>query len=518
MSDDVPAPRALSLRAYVASSGAIQLVITLTVFAMFLPAVIARYAFSDDYPMLFIADRLGSNLWFGSNVIDTVSASGRPLAGVLDNVFFSAAGTIDNLRFIRLVAVVGIAVLALLLHWALVRSGVKPTLAALFAVLICSMPAFQVFGSWAVLFTVPYAAILGGGASFLTVAAVEASSLVTARLVGATAALLAALLTYQSAAMFFWIFLAIALVGAARDSKRSLRLARAHFGVAAAALALAFLATKLSVHLVGTAAPNPARNSLTHDVIGKAHWFVHGPLYQSLSLFDLTPSPFLAVIVAAVAIAGIFLLLDHEGVHSLLCVAVAAVLIPLSFMPSLVVEENSPTYRVQVALSSLIVLYTCLGVLGIWLTIRDWLQPRVSGEALVAAERLALAVAVAFVGTSALVAAKHVKALVVDPQRTELRLIRSQVAALPAGVTRVGYVQIAWNQGLRTGFPFSDELGIASSARPWTAEPAVLLILREEGRLAPEGERPVVDLLPWDATTFPENEPLVDLRVLQRLR
>jgi hypothetical protein len=161
-------------------------------------------------------------------------------------------------------------------------------------------------------------------------------------------------------------------------------------------------------------------------------------------------------------------------------------------------------------------LYACLGVLGIWLAVRDWLEPRVSREALLASSRLALVVSVVFVATSAFLAAKNVTTLVVEPQSTELRIIRSQVAALPAGAARVGFVQIGWYQGFTKRF-ISDEF-VPSSAQPWTGEPAVLLILREEGRLPPEGQRPAVDILPWDTTTVPRNEPVVDLRGLQRLR
>jgi uncharacterized membrane protein len=383
---------------------------------------------------------------------------------------------------------------------------------------MCTTTPFQVFASWAVLFNVPYAALLGAGASLLAASAVDAPrAVVLDRLLGATAMLLAALLIYQPAAMFFWVFLAIALVGAAHDFRRATGLARTHFGVGAIALVASFLVAKLAEHVVGEAAPNPERNALTHDVIGKVSWFVRGPLYQSLNLFDLTPSPWLAVLVGALSIAGMLLLLEHHGRRSLLYIGIGAVLIPLSFLPSLVVEENSPTYRVQVALSSLLVLYAGLGALGIWVRVREWLRSRISVRDLVAAERVALGAATAVVATSAVVASHNVTTLVVEPQSTELRMIRSQVAALPADVRRIGYVQIGWNQGLNKRY-FSDELGLPSSARPWTPEPAVLLILREQGRLPPEGQRPLVELLPWYTTTVPKDEPVIDLRGLERLR
>jgi hypothetical protein len=509
--------RKLSLREYLSSSSAILLVIAATIFGIFLPALIVPYAFTDDYPILSIADGLGPNPWFGSSIIDTVATSGRLFAALLDKLVFSAAGTIDNLRFVRLLAVLGIVGLAFLLHWALVRSGVKRTFAALIAVLVCSMPAFQVYGSWAVLFNVPYAAILGGGASLLAVAAVEAPrDLVADRLAGAIAMLVASLLIYQSAAMFFWVFLAVALIGAAHDERRALRLVRAHFGIAAVALGLTFLIVKVAIHLIGDAAPNAARTALTHDVIGKARWFFRGPLYGSLSLLDLTPSRWLAALVATIAIGGILLLLRHERVRSLPYVAIGALLIPLSFLPNLVVAENSPTYRVQVSITSLIALYFCLGALGVWVTLRDWLRPRVSGQTLIATKGLAAATAVAFVASSAFIAGRNVTTLFVVPQTTELRMIRSQVAALPNGIQQLAFVQTGNDQGM-SKFVSVDEFGVPSSARPWSLQPSVLLILREEGRL-PHGARPTVDALPPWTSTYPKNEPVVDVRGLQRLR
>jgi hypothetical protein len=512
------APPALSLRAYLSGSGPIVVVIALAVFAMFASTVIVPYAFSDDYPILSMADGLGSSPWLGKTVLDASAVNGRPFAGLLNSFFFSAAGTIDNLRFVRLITVIGIVALALLLHWALVRSGIRPTPAALIVVLVCSLPAFQVYSSWTVLVASPYSALLGGGASLLAVAATDAPrNLIADRMIGATGMLLAALLIYQPPAMFFWVFLAVALIGAVHESGRALRIVSMHLGVAAVALALAYLVVKLGVHAVGTSAPNAGRNALTHDVMGKVRWFFEWPLYRSLNLFDLTPTPWLAVLVGTIAAGGTLLLLRHRGARSLLYVGIAAVLIPLSFLPNLVVAENSPTYRTEVSISSLIALYACLGAIGIWLNIRDWLRRRVSDHALIAAERLALAVSAALVATSAFVAAKNVTTLFVEPQNTELRMIRSQVAALPAGVRHVGFVQTGYDQGMAK-LVLSDEFGVPSSAQPWSPEPLVLLILREKGRLAANGPHPIVDTLPSYTTTLPRNEPVVDVRGLQRLR
>ncbi len=163
----------------------------------------------------------------------------------------AAAGTVDNLRFVRILSVLGIVALALLLYWALVRSKIARLPAALLALLVCTMPPFQLYAAWATTFAIPWAALLAGCASLLAVAGTDAPRQHYDRLVWATALLVAAFLTYQPAAMFFWVLLAVALAGTVADSDRAWRLARTHFAVAAVAAALAFLGYKICIWLVG---------------------------------------------------------------------------------------------------------------------------------------------------------------------------------------------------------------------------------------------------------------------------
>ena len=458
--NDAAAP-ALGLRAYLVASRTTVLIIAVTILGIFLPTLTITYAFTDDYPVLAITNGLGPSAWFGKSIVNTTASGGRPFAGLLDQLVFSTAGTIENLRFVRFLGVLGILALALLLHWALVRARVARVPAALIVVLVCSMPAFQVYASWAVLFNVPYAALLAGSASLVAGSAVAVPRhLRIDRYVGSTAMLLGALLIYQPTAMFFWVFLAVALVGAASRAETTKSLIRTHFGIGAAAIGLAFVVQRLAIHVVGNTVPNKSRNELAHDLIGKVRWFVEKPLYKSLNLFDLTPSPWLAVAVATVAIVGILLLVRTRSATPLLHLGVAALLIPLSYLPNLAVKENFPSYRSQGSLSALITIYFCLGVIGVWLSIRDRL-PRPH------ARRIALGAATAFVAAVAFIAAKNVTTLFAEPQSTELRLIRSQVAALPAGVTRVGFVGTAYYRGL-TKFVVIDEFGLPSTSQLWT--------------------------------------------------
>jgi hypothetical protein len=510
-------PAALTLRAYLSSTGTTVLVIAVAVFAMFLPVLIVPYAFSDDYSILALADGFGPDLVFGNSIIDAAAVNGRPFAGVADTVFFSTVGTISNLRFVRLVAVLGILALALLLHWALVRSRVRRTPATLITVLVCSLPAFQVYASWTVLFYSPWAAFFSAAASVLAVSAVDAPpDLKLDRLIGAVALLLGSLLTYQPAAMFFWVLLAVALIGAAQQKGRSRRILRTHFGVAAVALPLGYLVVKLGVHIVGNTT-NAVRNTLTDDPVGKIDWFVRQPLYRSLNLFDLTLSPWLATVVAAVAICGIGLLLRRQCASPLLYLGTAVFLIPLSYLPNLVVAEDSATFRTQVSLSSLLALYFGIGSIGVWLAVRDLLRPRVRETTLFAAGGVALTAAVAFVAASAYFAARNVTILFAEPQMTELRLLRSQVAALPPGVSRLAFVGAGYYEGM-TDLVLYDEFGLPSSSHIFVEAPSVFLVLQEEGRLAPNEPKPTVDILPYNTTTLPKDEPVVDVRGIRQFR
>jgi hypothetical protein len=511
-------PRALSLRTYLSTAGASPVLIVLTVLTMFLPVVIVPYAYADDYPILRMAVSGEPDAFFGKNVLDAYAVGGRPFAGLLYTWLFSAAGTIENLRFVRLFALLTIVALALLLHWALVRAGIRRTPAALIAVLVCSLPTFQVQASWAVVSLSPLAAVLAGGASVLAVAAIDGPrQLATDRWMGATAMLLAALLIYQPAAMFFWVFLAVAVVGARDDSGRALRQTRAHLGMGGLALALAFLVTKLAVHSVGGGAGTDARSTLTHDVPGKARWFFEQPLYRSLDLFDLTPSRRLAAAVALVTAGGILVWLLQRSSRPVAYLGIAVILVPLSYLPNLVVTENAASFRSLVALSSLIALYFCLGVVGLWLTFRDWLRHRVGGRTLWAAEWAVLAFCVVFVGGSAFSAARNVSNVVAEPAMTELRMLRSQVAALPDGVTRVGFVETPYQWGM-SKLATGDDFGWPTTSQSSNLEPLVLLLLHEDGRLPPHALEPTVDLLPWNTTTYPTGEPVIDVRGLRWLR
>jgi hypothetical protein len=523
-------PHALSLGTYLATSRTAVAAVTLSVVAMFIPVATVPYGQIDDYAFLWMAVSGHPDPFAGRSIFETSAVQARPLEGLLQAWGFAAAGSIDHLRVLRILGLVGIAAFGVLLHWALVRSGFRSWFAALIAVLICSLPAFEVYAAVTVAFPTPCAAVLAGAASLVAATAIDLPPKFRgSRLALSGAMLLAAILIYPPPAMFFWVFLAIAVIGARYEAQRTKRLVWAHLGAAGVAFGSTWVITKIAIHVYGTNSPNAERSTLVHDFGGKLRWFfgwrsthetglsIHDPLYGALSLFELTPSPWFSGLVAIVALGGILALLLRERLSILLYGGIALLLVPLSFLPSLVVAENSPGYRVQAAMTALIALYFAVGAYGLWLALRDSLRPRLSGREMAGLGVLAMTAAVAFVGFSAYSANRNVTTLIVVPQSTELRLVRSQLARVPAGTQRLAFVETGNDQSMAP-FTSVDEFGVPSSARPWVPRPFALLILHEQGKLSVDQPEPIVDVLPPTTKTYPKNEPVIDVRELRALR
>jgi hypothetical protein len=214
-----------------------------------------------------------------------------------------------------------------------------------------------------------------------------------------------------------------------------------------------------------------------------------------------------------VAGAGIVLWLRRHAERPLFSIGVAAALVPLSYLPNLVASDNWSAYRTQVALSALIALYASLGAIALWILLRDWLRDGVSEGALRATQRVAFAAAVVVVAASAYLAADNVTSLVVDPQAIELRMLRSQVAAIPPSATRIAFVETDWHGG-PTSRVYYDEFGLPSTSRIWALRASLDLIRHEQGRQP----IPAIDFFPATTSSVPTNEPIVDVRSIRALR
>ena len=516
----------------------------------YFPVLVVPYAYMDDYFLLAWRDGLGGSFF------ETATSFGRPLHALLLSATFGLASDVDSLRLVRLISLIGVALLSLLLYRAFRRAGAPDWLSAGACVSVVTLASFQIYVAWAAIGEAPYVAAVAGLAWFRLHGAFGlARRRAVAHAVQAGALLLLALLAYQPAAMFFWVFAAIDLLRPGGRLREAVRVLGAALAVAGVAMFFAYAAVRIGVHFYGGA--TSGRTILVHDLGSKVRWFLHEPLVNSLSLFGLAPSVSVAVAVAAVAAGGLLLLHADSGWNAFAFLGLAVCLVPLSYLPNLAVAEQFASYRSIGALATLLTVYLWLGVWGIarardrrvvagaplvsfavlGLVVYPLARPAgtfslsslshwpelVGFVALLAlfvtmllGRRVAPAVGIAtlasFVAAGVLVAARNVTTLIVRPQASELALLRSQLHGTTAPI-----VFIKPDPG-HAAAPLAryDEFGLPSTYFAWVPSPAVALAWNERSR-APQ---PPLTVLASDqaGTAIPTGDEVVDMRTLRRHR
>lgn len=428
------------------------------------------YAFSDTYMVL--ARALHRDLW-DSQIMMVLG--GRPLLALVTSLYFPYVHTIAELRWIRLLGLLGLALFASIYAAMLRRQGVPSALAWGLPVLTACLPPFQVYVAWAVCAPYTWAAALAG----LAFVALERDLSQPWRMGLSVIALLAAILLYQPAAMTFWVFAASAwLTGRRSPSVTSIVTAGAVMGIA---MALDFALVELLPGLFFSA--NMGRTHLATHLVAKLVWFVHTPLREAANLTSIVPSTTVALTVLAWITAGLALYWRRRGMAALWFAALALALIPLSYLPNLVVAENWASYRTQVALTSLLLLYAALALIG-WL---QWLH----------ISRAVTGIVVAAAGTAVFMAADTVTREFALPQKEEWLLVKQALARPPAATAAHLYLRLAsWQDHLA---PVSrwDEFGLPSTSRPPVVAPMAWLLAHMDGVAA---ARNVTAVLPRNAT------------------
>lgn len=370
----------------------------------YLPVLVASYGFSDDYPVL--AQTLRGN----PRPADLKAGEGRPLLALLTTLVFSALGGVSDLRYARLIGVVGIALLAWALERALLRAGWGRLESFLLAFGLVTTPPFQVYAAWAVTSFYPLAALLAGVACRLADAGASGAARL-GRLAAAATLLALAVTIYQPAAMFYWVFVAIALFG----KERRIAVARViPLGAAGAvALAAGLLAAGIGARFY-QAEPAAPLALLEPDLRRNMAWFVSGPLTDALNLHRLFPETAAAALLAAFILGGLALRFDGPPIERALQWLAAFALLLLSHLPSLVAAETRTHYRTEAALTSLVGLYSFLALTGFLGRLSPSGGARLAGAAL---GGIALA--------GAVLASSHVEAYFASPQARELAFMRN---------------------------------------------------------------------------------------------
>ena len=164
------------------------------------------YGFADDYFDLLPENR--------EQIIWKKNLEGRLLYALITKFGFPKTANIEDIRYVRLVGVVGISLLAFVMFQALVHVGWKPFQSFCVAIIMCTSLPFQVFAAWATASVFPIAGLLSGCALLLADQAFSSPPPPRAKWLRASIAVLVlvgALAIYQPAAMIFWVFAAVFL-------------------------------------------------------------------------------------------------------------------------------------------------------------------------------------------------------------------------------------------------------------------------------------------------------------------
>ena len=121
------------------------------------------YGFLDDYTFLYSGETKTIAGQFALSV-----ENGRPILAYLFEWTFSAMHGLSDLRYLRVISIIGIALCAWLVYLALRRAGLTYWQAFLIPIVIFSLPGYQVLAAWSVCAYFSYAALLAGGALLLT--------------------------------------------------------------------------------------------------------------------------------------------------------------------------------------------------------------------------------------------------------------------------------------------------------------------------------------------------------------
>ena len=445
----------------------------------------AKYAFLDDYAYVFSANH---HKLYGLTAL--LVSQGRPIFAETIHIFTSVS-QIGDLRWIRLLSLAGVVALCQLLIVHLRETTTLPLSACIATgILIGLMPSCQVYVSWATMVSFPWAALLAG-LSFRALN--NGSTSEWNSIAWSLALLICALAQYQPSAMMFFVFAGAAWVTTekAPSIKAILRAA----AVMGTALAIDYAATKLLPIVIYHNYTPYSRTALVTNLCAKASWFLTEVLTDGLNFPFIQGSGIIAIFAAVFIGSGLGILFWRDRSSWVTRSLLAIFLLPLAYLPNLIVQETWAGYRTQIALTSLLALYFVMALAA-------WLR-------LLRIDRLTPAFMFAVVLGCAWVARHNVETEFTIPQVRELQLVSAYLRREDnlESAKQVYFVPAPWQDYLAPLVRY-DEFGVPSSEAAWTPPGIAWLIL--SGEHSP-GANNLGNALVGPATKAPKGATIVDL-------
>jgi hypothetical protein len=454
--------------------------------AIYGQVVTSTYAIADDATLLFDARR------DNTTILDVNVGGGRVLNGIVQQAAMELSTDISSLRWLRLLGVIGLTLVAVVIALAARRVGCGRVAATAMAVIALAMPASQFIGSWAIMFVTTWSALAGLAAGLLLRRPAPSSGWSSGWTSGwtswlpslpALAVLSAALAVYQPGAMAYFaggLIVAVAPGPAVRDRWALLGRAVTTF---VAAMVIHYVQFQLVVAVRGAEANS--RAEIATDVIGKLTWYLQEVLTRSLWPFGFEAHTGRALAVAGLCAVGLVLLTD--GWHRLVALVAAAGALVGAYGPNLVIVDQWPAARTRLGLDLTVAVLVGLAGAGYLRALRRVIGERTTTERTLAV--LGVGATVALAGW----AAWQISVYVVRPLSVEYALIEQAVARLDADPdVAVTVIRADWRDSIAPGV-FADEFGLPLSGQPWSARDVVRIELGRRTR-----ELPPIELVARD--------------------
>lgn len=428
----------------------------------------ATFGFLDDFELL---RRVQTESYWST--VDL--GLGRPLHGVVVSIVFGAFDSIGDLRFVRLVTLLGMVLCAWAVYSWMRYRHMPRVIALVVAVVVMSLPTFQIYSGWATTVAFPLALLIAGAGGLLSQRVGEAPNrrVAAQRLMVAVGLGIVALLIYQPAGMAFLVVVFADLIVDLPNGRVLLRRIASNVIAFLLAAGIAFLVLQIGTR--GTDANS--RTNLVSDLTGKAEWFFGEALVNASDPWHIRGSAGLVLLLWIIIAGGLLAqasLVSPRRWGALILVPAGVV---AAYVPNLLTQESWAAYRSFVVLSPFIILVLTVALRGYWRVLIAVARPTQWAHAQMMTVACLCAI---LVGTLFVLRAQNlVSTLVVAPQAADYRALNT---AVPNAAIRGGYVLIApeWYEGVAPQVAY-DEFGLPSTSVLWALQPMVGAILREHG-------------------------------------
>ena len=478
--------------------------------ALYASTLTTDYGFLDDYPILVKGPE--------GHPTKRLIMEGRPLRALSLYLYLQVAKDIEDLRYGRFAGILSVTLLAWVTFGLFIREGWRWFQSICVSVIICTTLPLQVSVAWVTGGFLLFAAFVSGCAFFLSDRAfqIQRSRLKWLLTAGAILLLLTALMIYQPAAMFFWVFAAVVLLKPETPVHDILRRFGWYGLIASVGMLLGF-----ATYLLGPVLypDSPPRTGLVQNLPIKIAWFLIESFPNALLFTFLSPawsflsdgseplSFFYRIVDIGIAwtlfliiVLGLVLYFEGPCKERLWKCGIAVVLLILSYAPNFVVAENWATYRSLSGLASLVVVLLCLGLRG-YVHHRGYRLPSLCTNLIVGCVATLNAVSAAY----------HVRTYFVMPQAREVAFMRAELMKKPLSQAQGIYV-IGSTKGDTLAPLRRYEFGTPSSSDTVVARSMAILLIREKE--SEEVEMPITAVAADALINPPPTSLVVDMRRL----